>query len=98
MGDSSWGMSGAGVDYDHDGYLDIFVSNFVDPASLPRDGTHFPEGLSGTENVLYRNNGDGTFSDVSSTSGLSGGTLKTLVAKQRAWRFLEAGVAKKEFG
>ena len=78
VGDSSWGMSGAGVDYDHDGDLDIFVSNFVDPASLPRDGTHFPEGLSGTENVLYQNNGDGTFSNLSSTSGLSGGTLKTL--------------------
>ncbi|MDA2925789.1 FG-GAP-like repeat-containing protein [Acidobacteria bacterium AH-259-G07] len=80
VGDPSWGMGGVEVDYDHDGDLDIFVSNFVDPDNIPKGETVFPKGLSGAPNVLYRNNGDGTFSDVSKTSGLRGGTLKTLGA------------------
>lgn len=68
-GDSAWGISGAFVDYDHDGDLDLFVANFSDPASL-RAGGEFPEGLPGAANKLYRNNGNGTFTDVSLESGL----------------------------
>jgi hypothetical protein len=48
---------GTGVsfgDYDHDGYLDIYVAN------------HFGS------DVLYHNNGDGTFTDVAETAGISG--------------------------
>ena len=88
VGDPSWGMSGAFVDHDHDGDLDIFVANFVDPAHLPEgevklDGSQLwhPktwEAFAGSDNVLYQNNGDGTFTDISKTSGLGGGGRKTV--------------------
>ncbi|MFQ5740037.1 MAG: FG-GAP-like repeat-containing protein [Acidobacteriota bacterium] len=79
VGDPSWGMSGAFVDYDHDGDLDIVVANFVDPSHIPASGAaSFPTGFSGADNVLYRNNGDGTFADVSTLSGLAGQGRKTV--------------------
>lgn len=78
VGDPSWGTSGAFVDYDHDGDLDLFVTNFVDASRLPERGAEFPGGLPGADNVLYRNNGDGTFTDVSKASRLSGGARKTV--------------------
>lgn len=80
LGDPSWGMGGVAVDFDHDGDLDILVSNFVNPDSLPPNQTLFPEGFSGAENKLYRNNGDGTFLDVSRAAGLSENNGKTLAA------------------
>jgi len=52
----SWGASWA--DYDRDGDLDLFI--------LHRDGLNQLE-----PNILYKNNGDGTFTDVSSVAGLS---------------------------
>lgn len=78
VGDHLWSMGGAGVDFDHDGDLDIFVSNLADPDTLPDGTMAFPQGLAGASNTLYRNNGDGTFSDVSETSHLSGGKHPTL--------------------
>ena len=78
VGDTSWGVGGAFVDYDHDGDLDLFVVNFVQSDPLPDSKARFPQDFQGASNVLYRNNGDGTFSDVSDVSGLSGGQRKTL--------------------
>lgn len=83
VGDPSFGMSGAFVDYDHDGDLDLFVANFVDSSRLSGEpirlaGRNDWESLPGAGNVLYRNNGNGTFTDVSEASRLQGGTLKTL--------------------
>ncbi|HEX4229580.1 MAG TPA: CRTAC1 family protein [Bryobacteraceae bacterium] len=75
------------VDYDRDGKLDLFVSNYVafTEKSTPRDGAIFvgPRGLSYGHHSLYRNNGDGTFSDVTSASGIAkapGGYGLTAVA------------------
>ena len=53
------------VDYDNDGWMDIFLVNgglcdFYQPAKKPRNG-------------LYRNNRDGTFTDVTSSAGVAGG-------------------------
>lgn len=72
------------VDYDRDGYLDLFVSNYVnlDLAHTPRPGKGGycewkgipvmcgPRGLPLASNILYHNNGNGTFEDVSQKSGI----------------------------
>lgn len=79
-----WNTGCAFVDYDRDGHLDLFVSQYVDfdPAHTPEPGSSKlcqwkgipvmcgPRGLKGTRNELYRNNGDGMFSDVSNKSGI----------------------------
>jgi hypothetical protein len=73
-----WGTSAAFGDYDHDGFLDLYVANYVDLdlASLPAFGSGpfcqyrgiavscGPRGLKGSRDRLYRNLGDGTFRDV----------------------------------
>jgi hypothetical protein len=79
-----WGTGCSFLDYDRDGHLDLFVCNFValDPDHPPsRDGAAFcqwkgmptmcgPRGLPGDTNILYHNNGDGTFTDVSEKAGI----------------------------
>jgi enediyne biosynthesis protein E4 len=73
-----WAIAGAFFDYDRDGRLDLFVSNYVvwDRASDPRCGDPTapdycrPEHYEGLPNSLFHNNGDGTFSDVSAASGI----------------------------
>jgi enediyne biosynthesis protein E4 len=71
------------VDYNRDGLLDLFVSNYVlfDAKTVPRAGDQAscnpehvfcgPRGLPYGRHTLYRNNGDGTFSDVSESAGIS---------------------------
>lgn len=80
-----WGAGCTWVDIDRDGHLDLFVSNYVkfDPERIPQAGTdetcNFknvkincgPKGLPHETMCLYRNNGNGTFTDVSVTSGVS---------------------------
>ncbi|MGI8959117.1 MAG: CRTAC1 family protein [Bryobacteraceae bacterium] len=72
------------VDYDRDGYLDLFVANYVDLdlGKTPRPGKGEycewkgipvmcgPRGLPLGHNVLYRNNRDGTFTDVTEAAGI----------------------------
>ncbi len=79
-----WGAGCTFLDYDRDGHLDLFVCNYLqlDPAEIPpASDTHFcqwkgvpvmcgPRGLPADTNLLYRNNGDGTFTDVSEKSGI----------------------------
>jgi hypothetical protein len=79
-----WGTGSSFVDYDRDGHLDLFVCNFVklDPDHPPSiNNASFcqwkgvptmcgPRGLPGDTNILYRNNGDGTFTDVSEKAGI----------------------------
>jgi hypothetical protein len=82
--DSRWGTSCAFADYDHDGDLDLYVANYVkfDATTIPARGTTTncrfmatdvfcgPKRLPGDADILYRNNGDGTFTDVSTTAGV----------------------------
>jgi hypothetical protein len=78
-----WNSGCAFVDYDRDGRLDLFVANYIDldlkTAPVPESGPCLykgvmvacgPPGLNGGKNILYRNNGDGTFTDVSEKSGI----------------------------
>ena len=78
-----WSTGCAFVDYDRDGRLDLFVANYIDmdlaTAPVPESGPCLykgvmvacgPPGLEGGKNILYRNNGDGTFTDVSQASGI----------------------------
>jgi len=79
-----WGSGAAFLDYDKDGYLDLFVASYIDfdpkTAPLPETGPCLykgvmvacgPPGLTGGVNMLYRNNGNGTFTDVSEKSGVT---------------------------
>jgi hypothetical protein len=82
---SRWGTGCAFLDYDRDGRLDLAVANYIqfDPAQVPKPGeTPFclykglpvmcgPRGLPGGVNVLYHNEGNGKFADVSSQSGFN---------------------------
>lgn len=79
-----WGAGCTFLDYDRDGFLDLFVCNYIklEPSNIePLDKTTFcqwkgipvlcgPRGLPGDTNILYHNNGDGTFTDVSEKSGI----------------------------
>ncbi len=96
-----WGAGCCFLDYDRDGHLDLFVANYVnfDPEKAPRPGDSAycryndiavpcgPLGFAGGTNVLYRNRGDGTFVDVSATSGIAHPRgPSTMVFVDRNWR------------
>jgi enediyne biosynthesis protein E4 len=84
VGDPRWSAGAAFADYDNDGLLDLFVANYADVRldALPPFGDgkfcQFhgipvqcgPKGLAGSGDSLYRNNGDGTFTDVSARAGV----------------------------
>jgi hypothetical protein len=79
-----WGSGCTWLDYDRDGLLDLFVGNYIelDITKVPVPGaTGYcqwkgipvmcgPRGLPGGMSILYHNNGDGTFTDVSEKAGI----------------------------
>lgn len=78
-----WGAGAAFLDYDKDGKLDLFVANYIDldlkTAPTPETGPCLykgvmvacgPPGLEGGKNILYHNEGNGTFTDVSEKAGM----------------------------
>jgi hypothetical protein len=80
-----WNTGCAFLDYDRDGHLDLYVANYIDfdpkTAPLPESGPCLykgltvacgPPGLQGGKDILFRNNGDGTFRDVSREAGILG--------------------------
>ena len=83
--DGHWSASAAFLDYDRDGDLDLYISHYSisDTGALPKRGDnrycHYrgvpvlcgPRGLPGVSHCFYRNNGDGTFTNVSAQVGLA---------------------------
>ncbi len=94
VGDERWGTSCAFLDYDNDGDVDLYVVNYmkfsiaenqwwetrgIRTYCSPTDqiaGSHFVS----EPDILYRNNGDGTFTDVTEASGISHRALGLAVA------------------
>jgi len=87
VGDTLYGTSACALDFNRDGLLDIFVANYVpydtSAAVAGKPGTSrytivrgvpmsmAPEGYPGVPDRLYRNNGDGTFTEVSAQAGMN---------------------------
>jgi hypothetical protein len=83
-----WSSSAAFVDYDRDGHLDLFVCRYLawsweknifcaDSGGTERSYCH-PRHFSGVTSLLFHNNGNGTFTDVSSDAGVAAETGKAL--------------------
>ncbi len=100
-GSGRWSAGCCFLDYDRDGYLDLFVANYVnfDLEKAPRPGQAVycnyndipvpcgPQGFAGGTNMLYRNRGDGTFVDVSEESGIANPRgPSSMVFVGRNWR------------
>lgn len=92
-----WGSGCTFLDYNRDGHLDLFVANYLEFSleSVPKPGANSncnwqglpvicgPRGLPPGVAALYRNNGDGTYTDVSTESGVTkcqGSYMMTAVA------------------
>jgi hypothetical protein len=83
--DKRWSMGAVFFDYDKDGWLDLFVANYVDfkVEDLPKFGQGKfcqyrgapvqcgPRGLPGAGDILFHNNGDGTFTNVTEKAGVT---------------------------
>jgi hypothetical protein len=85
---SGWGTSAGFFDYDNDGRLDLFVCRYLEWSF---DEEHFcgehkprgraychPDNFHAVRNVLFHNNGDGTFTDVSGQAGIAKAEGKAL--------------------
>lgn len=78
-GGDKWSSSCAFLDYDHDGNLDLYVVNYLD-YDTAKDQDWYdargrriysnPQVYSGISDILYRNNGDGTFTDITRQAGV----------------------------
>ncbi len=88
VGAGGWSTSAGFVDYDNDGHLDLFVARYVEWSfqhnrycGEKKPGYRaycHPDNFEPIANILFRNNGDGTFSDVSAKAGIASAPGKGL--------------------
>ena len=87
LGKQGFSTSALWLDYDRDGWLDLFVCNYVrwspeHDVFCSLDGTHksycTPEAYRGDTCWLFHNRGNGTFEDVTATSGIFDSSSKSL--------------------
>lgn len=104
-GEKMWSVGAGWFDFNNDGLLDLFVVNYCkwqvskDPYCAIKNGVRaycHPEHYAPLPNTLYRNNGDGTFTDVSKGTGIAahlGKGMSVSFADYDGDGFLDAFVA-----
>ncbi|MEO6808433.1 MAG: CRTAC1 family protein [Isosphaeraceae bacterium] len=105
LGSDLWSTSSGFADFDRDGDLDLYVAAYLDydsrrpPFCAAPDGLRDfcgPEDFPAQADRLYRNNGDGTFTDVSAEAGIAlpdGRALGVLIADLTGNSLLDVYVA-----
>ena len=88
VGAGGWSASAGFFDYDNDGNLDLFVTRYLEwtfqnnrHCGEKKPGYRaycHPDNFDGATNILYRNDGNGTFTDVSAKAGIAGAPGKGL--------------------
>jgi hypothetical protein len=102
LGDPYWSLNAAWLDYNNDGLLDVYVCNYLEyDAGKFRNfysaaGHPGPLSYHGQPDTLYRNNGDGTFADITREAGVynpEGRCMSAMAADLNNDGFLDIYVA-----